>query len=225
MINADDFGLSEGVNAGIVKAHRAGVVSSTSLMVDGPAAEAAAALARENPALSVGLHFVEPGGVDIDDDALLERALDTQLERFVVRTGAEPTHLDSHHHVHLTRHRLDQFIAVAERLGVPVRRAASVAFIGGFYGQWEPGVTDLSHVSRRYLLELIATEATAAITELACHPAADVDRLCSSYAAERLAELETLTSPGLAAEIVGLGVELVGFRELPSLDRDASALA
>jgi hypothetical protein len=224
VINADDFGLSDGVNEGIVAAHQAYVVSSTSLMVDGPAAKKAAELARKNPTLSVGLHFVEPAGVDIDDDSVLERALDAQLERFVAQIGAEPTHLDSHHHVHLTRRRREAFTAVAQRLGVPLRHAAPVAFIGGFYGQWEPGVTDVSHVSRCYLLELVATEATAPITELACHPAADLEGLHSSYAAERLVEFETLTSPGLAAEIAALGVELVSFKD-PTATYDASALA
>ena len=224
VVNADDFGLSDGVNEGIVKAHRAGVVRSTSLMVDGPAAEAAAELARDHPTLSIGLHFVEPPGVDIDDDRALERVLDAQLERFVAEIGAEPTHLDSHHHVHLTRRRADVFSAAAERLGVPVRRVGPVVFIGGFYGQWEPGVTDLTHVSRSYLLELVATEATAGISELGCHPATDVEGLRSSYAAERVVEFETLTSPGLAADIAALGVELIGFKD-PTGVCDASALA
>ena len=227
-INADDFGLSVGVNEGIVRAHQAGVVGSTSMMVDAPAAEAAADLARKNPGLSVGLHFVEPAGLDIDTDDVLRAALDAQLERFVARIGAEPTHLDSHHHVHMTDRRLHVFSERAERLGIPVRHTAPVAFIGGFYGQWEAGVTDVFHITRAYLLELVATEATGGITELACHPAANLDGLDSSYAAERVVEFETLTTPGLAAEIVQLGVELVGFRDLTAIIpglRDASALA
>jgi hypothetical protein len=52
-VNADDFGLSEGVNRGIVR----GIVTSTSLMVRGTAGPQASALARELPELSVGLHL------------------------------------------------------------------------------------------------------------------------------------------------------------------------
>jgi len=58
IVNGDDFGLSAEVNAGIVRAHRDGILTSTSLMVAEPASRAAAEAARENPNLDVGLHVV-----------------------------------------------------------------------------------------------------------------------------------------------------------------------
>jgi len=58
IVNGDDFGHSREVNAGIIRAHREGVLTSTSLMVAEPARDEAAALAKENPALDVGLHLV-----------------------------------------------------------------------------------------------------------------------------------------------------------------------
>jgi hopanoid biosynthesis associated protein HpnK len=58
IINGDDFGLSGEVNAGILRAHRDGILTSTSLMVAEPAAEAAARAAHECPKLDVGLHVV-----------------------------------------------------------------------------------------------------------------------------------------------------------------------
>jgi hopanoid biosynthesis associated protein HpnK len=58
IINADDFGYSAGVNQAIMEAHRARVLTSCSLMVAEEAAAAAVALAREQPALAVGLHLV-----------------------------------------------------------------------------------------------------------------------------------------------------------------------
>lgn len=61
-VNADDFGRSARVNAAIVKAHREGVLTSTSLMVGEPAADEAVALARDNPRLRVGLHLVLADG-------------------------------------------------------------------------------------------------------------------------------------------------------------------
>jgi len=72
IINADDFGLTAGVNRGIVEAHQGGVVSSTTLMANGPAFDGAVAVARSAPNLSVGCHVVlvdglplsAPGAVD-----------------------------------------------------------------------------------------------------------------------------------------------------------------
>ena len=58
IVNGDDFGASREVNAGIVRCHREGILTSTSLMVAEPAREEAAALARECPELDVGLHLV-----------------------------------------------------------------------------------------------------------------------------------------------------------------------
>ncbi len=58
IVNGDDFGFSREVNAGIVRAHREGILTSTSLMVADAARDEAAALAKENPALDVGLHLV-----------------------------------------------------------------------------------------------------------------------------------------------------------------------
>ncbi len=58
IVNADDFGISEAVNRGIVDAHDRGIVTSTSIMATGPAFEHAVALARERPDLAVGVHLV-----------------------------------------------------------------------------------------------------------------------------------------------------------------------
>ncbi len=58
IINADDFGLTSGVNRGILEAHRAGVVTSTSLMADVTHTDEAAAMACDAPRLSVGCHVV-----------------------------------------------------------------------------------------------------------------------------------------------------------------------
>ena len=57
IINADDFGLSNGANRAIVKAWQEGVLTSASLMVGGNSFAEAVALARENPGLQVGLHL------------------------------------------------------------------------------------------------------------------------------------------------------------------------
>ncbi len=58
IVNADDFGIAEAVNHGIVDAHDRGIVTSTSLMATGPAFEHAVSLARARPRLAVGVHLV-----------------------------------------------------------------------------------------------------------------------------------------------------------------------
>lgn len=57
IINADDFGLSDAVNAAVLRAHRDGVLTSASLMVTGPAAREAIEIARDLPGLAIGLHL------------------------------------------------------------------------------------------------------------------------------------------------------------------------
>jgi hopanoid biosynthesis associated protein HpnK len=58
IVNADDFGLTAGVNRGIVEAHSAGIVTSTTLMANSRAFDNAVQLAQSNPKLSVGCHVV-----------------------------------------------------------------------------------------------------------------------------------------------------------------------
>jgi len=57
IVNADDFGRSETVNEAVIQAHRRGILTSASLMVNESACEGAVALARQNPRLGVGLHL------------------------------------------------------------------------------------------------------------------------------------------------------------------------
>jgi len=62
IINADDFGLTPGINRAIIELHHAGVLTSATLMATGPAFDDAAALARSNPSLGVGCHIVLTDG-------------------------------------------------------------------------------------------------------------------------------------------------------------------
>lgn len=58
IVNADDFGLTAGVNRAVLELHRAGVLTSTTLMARAGATDAAIALARETPSLGTGCHIV-----------------------------------------------------------------------------------------------------------------------------------------------------------------------
>ncbi len=76
IVNADDFGLSPEVNAGVIRAHRDGILGSASLMVAELASKPAAELARQEPSLDVGLHAVVCRGRSILDAAHLRGAVD-----------------------------------------------------------------------------------------------------------------------------------------------------
>jgi predicted glycoside hydrolase/deacetylase ChbG (UPF0249 family) len=122
IVNADDLGMSDAVNEGIFEAHRHGVVTSASLMVGRPAASAAAKALAEHPDLAFGLHL------EAGDDWW------RQLERFRELVGRDPTHLDSHKHVHEAEPVTAVAEAMAAELGVPLR-GREVRYEGGFYGR------------------------------------------------------------------------------------------
>jgi len=211
IINGDDFGLSPGVNDGIIEAHNRGVLTSTSLMVTAPAAAEAATLARDHSDLSTGLHFVDESP-RLDDPAYAASAFAQQLDRFRELTGRDPTHVDSHHHVHARGSRICTFARLVRPLGVPLRLAGQVRYIGGFYAHTRPGVSNVRFVSVEYLVHVVANEAFEGFNELGCHPALQGD-FDSSYRYEREVELATLTEPGLREDLDHLGVQLASFHD------------
>jgi hopanoid biosynthesis associated protein HpnK len=75
IVNADDFGLTSGVNRAIVEAHRNGIVSSTTLMANGAAFADAVEAARALPRLSVGCHVVLTDGAPVSSPAAVDTLL------------------------------------------------------------------------------------------------------------------------------------------------------
>ena len=212
IVTADDFGISRGVNRGIVEAHRAGILTSTSLMVNRPAAEQAADVGRACPDLSIGLHLE----LDADGARDVPTELTRQFSRFTELVGAPPTHVDSHHDVHKNPRVLPDVLALARRLGVPLRGYSHVRHLSKFYGQWG-GETHLEQISVDGLLRLLDTELGPGVTELTCHAGYVDEGLTSSYSVEREAELRTVCDPRVRPALVERSIRLVGFRDLPAL--------
>lgn len=228
IVNADDFGRSDGINRGVARAHDQGIVTSASLMVRWPAAVSAAALARDRPALSVGLH-IDLGEWDFrgrewqprytvletfDDQAAVTDELNAQLERFRVLLGADPTHVDSHQHVHLRDALRLPIRRFAEQLHVPLRGANSpIAYNGSFYGQSGRGEPFPEGISFEALARLLHEQAPG-VTELGCHPADAID-IGGMYVDERLVELGVLCEPRVRALLNDVGTTLVSFRDAP----------
>jgi predicted glycoside hydrolase/deacetylase ChbG (UPF0249 family) len=215
IVNADDLGATAGINRGIAHAHMRGIVTSASLMVHGRAAEDAVAVAAAHPGLGVGLHWdLDAGGVervDIADPSAVRAELEAQVHAFERLMGRKPTHLDSHHHVHRQPDVTPAARELAASLGLPLRDGGRVRFVGGFYGQWEWKVTDLSHLSPDFLIWILRNEVEEGWTEIGCHPGFVTDDLTSVYLAEREVEVETLADPRVHAEIGALGIELASY--------------
>jgi predicted glycoside hydrolase/deacetylase ChbG (UPF0249 family) len=219
IVNADDFGASAAVNRGIIEAHERGIVTSASLMTEMRGSEDAARVARQCPALSVGLHACLGSAPEDSEADSLEgdadrTALEAQLRRFEVLVGRLPTHLDSHHHVHTRPPRLLLFREIAERLGIPLRECSGVRYYPRFYGQWA-GESHPEQVSVSSLIRVLGTEIDEGITELACHPGLPDGALVSSYARERVLELRTLCDARVRRFLEQHGIGLVGFAEVP----------
>ncbi len=152
IINADDFGLSPGVNAGIIAGHTDGLLTSTTLMANGDAFDDAVALAHAHPTLSVGCHLVLLGGKPVapaplvaslvgpdgafsdDFGMFLRNLIGGRLKREEIVTefsaqvekilsaGIAPTHLDSHKHSHAHPTVLGALLDVADRYRIPAIR-------------------------------------------------------------------------------------------------------
>jgi chitin disaccharide deacetylase len=221
IVNADDFGYSRGINRGIAEAHERGVVTSTSLMVNAPRAREAAELARGLPRLSVGLHvnFTNEGErlVEFTDAAACREELERQVALFQQLLGRPPTHLDSHQHVHRGRTPRPVFLEVAARLGVHLRDEPPVAYKGGFYGQWEHGVSEPGKIDVAFLSRMLREEFPAGIYELCVHPGYVDPEASFVYHQDRERELATLTDPRIGALIGALGIRLAGWGELNGL--------
>jgi predicted glycoside hydrolase/deacetylase ChbG (UPF0249 family) len=219
IFNADDFGYSIGINRGIVDAHERGVVTSATLIVNAPATEDAVVLAKAHPNLAVGLHvnFTNEAEafIDLESREACRSELRRQYERFVELMGTAPTHLDSHQHVHRHAMRGPLFEELAIEVGLPLRDRPPVTFKGGFYAQWEYGVSEPEKVSLDQLVRILRGEIGDGIYEMSCHPGYFDPALEAVYHRDREYELATLTDPRLPGLISDLGIELISYRDVP----------
>jgi len=154
IVNADDLGWTEGVNRGILDAFRSGIVTSASLLANGPAFTEAVKAAKSAPRLGVGVHLNLSDGAPVadresitsllDDNGklargperlLLQRArrklvLDEVEEEWdaqiqkVRDTGIRPTHLDGHKHVHMLPGLFEIALCLARRHGIEAIRVS-----------------------------------------------------------------------------------------------------
>jgi chitin disaccharide deacetylase len=186
ILNADDFGMTRGVNEGIIRAHRDGVLTSATLMANGAEFDDAVSRAKSNPKLGVGCHLVLVGGPAIaprekisslaDANGNLPeslaglvarlsagfirmKAIERELRAQIEKirsAGIEPTHLDTHKHTHAHPKVMEAVGRVAKELGITRIRKP----MENLRDSWET----TRHESSGRTKELIAAAAARAVT-------------------------------------------------------------
>ncbi len=217
IVNGDDFGASIGVNRGIIEAHKDGILTSASLMINMPGCEEAVDLSAAHPNLSVGLHvnFTNEGDpvIDITNIEAARSELNGQYQLFVDLMGRSPTHIDSHHNVHRMPELSPLFVELAEKQGLFLREHSPVRYYSNFYGQWE-GVSHPEHITPEQLVNVLETEIRPGFTELACHPGYMTADFKSEYAVEREIELRSLCSRMVKQRVAKLNIELMNYSQV-----------
>ena len=151
IVNADDYGYTSGVSAGIRRAHREGIVTSTSVMMPMPHAPAALeTLKAESPSLGVGVHLTLTEGVPFRlpvfpswkslgtalagiSVVALRDEWRAQIEAFVA-TDLPLTHLDSHHHAAYRHEKaLAVLLELAQHYRVPVRNPYPISGVNASF--------------------------------------------------------------------------------------------
>jgi len=242
IVNADDFGLTPGVSAGILAAARGGIVTSTTAIVTGTPDRKAIAAARDS-SLGIGLHVNFTMGAPLSrgrslvggDGRFLRDAqraaaqatpgdtlaeVEAQVERFGKLFGRAPTHLDSHHHVAFYPPMREALLDVARRLGVPVRsqnasaraRARAAGLRTPDHFFGESGPAAYWTLARTLA---VLRALPPGVSEFMAHPGWFDDSLAySRYGRQREIELIGLGTPAARAAAASLGVALIDFARL-----------
>ena len=234
IVNGDDFGMCEGNSIGIILAHKEGILTSTTVMMNMPYAYFALDLAKKYPDLGVGVHLNATAGKPLTDIKLVDKKgyflnkkfirahpdiitkeslyneFKAQIDKYISYTGHLPTHFDSHHHIHLIPEYKDIIIKLSNEYQIPFRQRESlrvpfVRCIDSFEG---------NNVSIDYLLSILSNNDDT--IEIMCHPGLIDQRLCdiSSYSLPRMKELEIMRSKEVLAYIKENNIELINYSHI-----------
>ena len=255
IINADDFGLSPGVSRGIALAAKTGVLTSTTIMGNMPKLYDHLKL-LDGTQLGLGIHLVLSSGKPILAPDVVPSLVDAhgcfrrdfrqavklasphevkqewqaQIEH-ILGLSVKPTHIDSHHHVHMAPKLTRIAVDLAHRYGIPairrlttsdVAREQGLRVAAMVSGLVIPSTRIIALSGLKYPERLIAlTEENLkrlptmgeGTYEVFCHPGLVDEELCSksSLLSEREDELRLLTTPSTRRLLEQARVELVNF--------------
>ena len=240
IVNADDFGLSEGVNYGIISAFKNGIVKSTTVMVNMPAFEHGVALLKENDGLGCGVHMtlslnkpiLTTHKTIVDENGSFYRRITNDLikEKFDLEevynefcaqidkakeNGIKISHLDSHHHVHTLAALKPVIERIVEKYKLPIR--------GGFedainYERVIPMMDSFynENVNKEYFEKNIKQIKQYEALDIMSHPAF-IDKTlykATSYSMKRMDEHEILTSKSVKELLEKNNIEITSYENV-----------
>jgi predicted glycoside hydrolase/deacetylase ChbG (UPF0249 family) len=210
IVNADDLGRTSGVTEGILRAHREGIVTSATAMMNYSGAAALARAKDECPRLGLGVHLVFTSGrpllpaewvtslVDergnfLSEDAVfasperldlaeLKSELKAQIKTFQNVTGHGPDHLDAHHFVHLLPRFFEVYLDLAAEFKLPARIPLP--------REGEPLPAGLVRLSAGQAVSVLAADRALLQAKPVCGP----DRFIQSFFGDEALKLEYLLS-------------------------------
>ena len=252
IINADDFGYSRGHNYGILDCMLNGSVSATTLLMTTPGTEHALQLIKENPSLDIGIHLSLDIGRPLLDSKDVSTLIDAdgnfktydffqkklnvdqkeiyqewkaQID-YAIENGVDPSHIDSHHHIHMKEDVLDIYLKLAKEYQLAIRFNAEYLNEETLkiFRPKIKGIPAADYFSNDFYQEGVSydffkdiSKQEAEVAEVMCHPAYLDHQIIknSSYVEERVLEQEILSSPKTKELIEELGMELISFKDLP----------
>lgn len=232
ILNADDLGYEPAVTRGLVESMRHGVVSSATMIVNGPfSAEAAPGarglpvglhlnLARWRPLSALPAQWLSGEGELVEARAgelsalAVEAEVHAQADALEGLLGEKATHVDVHKHLHRHPGVLEGVLAAARKRGLPVRtidaamreraRAGGVGTNDHFLG--DAGATGYWTLAQ--LEATLKSLPPEGVVELMCHPGYTPTAVASGYGAQREVERETFTAPRARELLAQYGVNL-----------------
>ena len=240
IVNADDFGLSEAVNYGILSAHKNGIVTSTTIMPNMPAFDNAVNILKENSELGCGVHMtlslnepvlknhktiVDNNGKFFrrDTNELVREKFDldevynefcAQIDK-VINSGIKIDHLDSHHHVHTLESLKPVIEKIVKKYNLPIR--------GGFeysinYDKTIPIIDSFygENITEDYFDKFIDEIKKYDVVDFMCHPSFIDESLVNftSYSMQRMKEYSILTDNNLKEKLKENNIKLIKYSDL-----------
>lgn len=251
IINADDFGLSNGQNYGIIDCFKNGVVTAATILTTGNAFQHACQLANNNPSLDIGVHLSLDIGKPLTEKSKIPSLLgdDNEFNRYNLNTnsinvcpkevyiewrnqieaaysmGLSPTHIDSHHHIHMMIDIFPIYLQLAKEFQLAIRfhprtwTQAQIEYTLPFM----KGLKYADYFLNSFYGKTIFPDFFSSVSfkqnhsyEMMCHPAY-LDQWIlnnSSYIYERAVEVDTLQSSKTKKVLNERNIDLITFREL-----------
>ncbi len=242
IVNADDFGMTDGVSIGILHAHADGIVTSTTTMMNMPSVNFAFRLSKDFPNLGIGIHLVLTAGRPLVDGASsftdsngnfiklhaypnsqpkhinlneLYTEWKAQIELFIELAGKKPTHIDSHHHVHLIPELQEVGIRLAKEYDLPIRQRNQIVSHYEYVRCADKMYDEL--VNYDFLVGEVSVDED--VIEFMCHPAYIDQALydMSNYSLVRMEELKLLRSQKVKDFIKENNISLISYADIKKL--------